>query len=63
MFGVAGGFRRPAVRSSARLVSGPRLLLLDEPAAALDPTSSTAPLRLLQSLHDDLGLTVLLVED
>jgi ABC-type branched-subunit amino acid transport system ATPase component/ABC-type branched-subunit amino acid transport system permease subunit len=44
------------------LVSGPRLLLLDEPAAGLDPTSSTALLRLLRSLHEDLGLTVLLVE-
>ncbi len=44
------------------LVSGPRLLMLDEPAAGLDPESSTALLRLLRALHEDLGLTVVLVE-
>ena len=44
------------------LLAGPRLLLLDEPAAGLDPASSSAMFSLIRRLHKDLGLTVLLVE-
>jgi len=44
------------------LLAGPRLLLLDEPAAGLDPASSVALFTLLKQIHEDLGLTVLLVE-
>ena len=44
------------------LLAGPRLLLLDEPAAGLDPASSAALFALIRRLHQDLGLTVLLVE-
>ena len=44
------------------LMSGPRLLLLDEPAAGLDATEAKALFSLVRRLADDLGLTVLLVE-
>jgi ABC-type branched-subunit amino acid transport system ATPase component/ABC-type branched-subunit amino acid transport system permease subunit len=44
------------------LMSGPRLLLLDEPAAGLDATEASALFSLVRRLADDLGLTVLLVE-
>jgi ABC-type branched-subunit amino acid transport system ATPase component/ABC-type branched-subunit amino acid transport system permease subunit len=44
------------------LLAGPRVLLLDEPAAGLDPASSLALFSLIRRLHADLGLTVLLVE-
>ena len=44
------------------LLSGPRLLLMDEPAAGLDPASTVALFGLVRKLHSDLGLTVLLVE-
>ncbi|MGQ0843131.1 MAG: branched-chain amino acid ABC transporter ATP-binding protein/permease [Sporichthyaceae bacterium] len=44
------------------LLATPRLLLLDEPAAGLDPYSQGAMFDLLRSLHADLGLTVVLIE-
>jgi ABC-type branched-subunit amino acid transport system ATPase component/ABC-type branched-subunit amino acid transport system permease subunit len=44
------------------LMSGPRLLLLDEPAAGLDATEAAALFALVRRLEQDLGLTVLLVE-
>jgi len=44
------------------LLSGPRLLLMDEPAAGLDPASTVALFGLVRKLHAELGLTVLLVE-
>ena len=44
------------------IISGPRLLLLDEPSAGLDARESSALFTLVRRLHLDLGLTVLLVE-
>lgn len=44
------------------LLSGPRLLLLDEPAAGLDAEEARHLFELVQRLKDDLGLTVVLVE-
>ena len=44
------------------LLASPRLLLLDEPAAGLDPYSQAAMFDLLGQLHADLALTVVLIE-
>ncbi len=53
---------RRRVEIGRAILAGPRLLLLDEPAAGLDPASSAALFTLIRQLHSDLGLTVLLVE-
>lgn len=55
-----GSQRRVEIGRS--LMSGPRLLLLDEPAAGLDVHEAEALFVLLRELEQDLGLTVLLVE-
>jgi ABC-type branched-subunit amino acid transport system ATPase component len=44
------------------LVREPKILLLDEPTAGLSPTESVELARLIASLRDDTGVTVLLVE-
>jgi ABC-type branched-subunit amino acid transport system ATPase component len=53
---------RRRIEIARALVAGPRLLLLDEPAAGLDPASSSSMFSLIRRLHTDLGLTVLIVE-
>ena len=53
---------RRRIEIARALLARPRLLLLDEPAAGLDPASSTALFNLVRRLHSDLGLTVLIVE-
>lgn len=55
-----GAQRRLAV--AIALATDPQFLLLDEPAAGLNPRESDAFGRLLRSLVDDDGLGVLLVE-
>ena len=42
------------------LAMRPRLLLLDEPTAGLDPEGTAAIMRLLHKIRDDLGLTLMI---
>lgn len=53
---------RRRIEIGRALLASPRVLLLDEPAAGLDPNSSAAMFDLLRRLHVDLGMTVVLVE-
>lgn len=44
------------------LATEPKLLLLDEPTAGMNPTEKAAMMRLISRLRDELSLTILLVE-
>ena len=44
------------------LASQPKLLLLDEPTAGMNPNESQALTEFMRTLRDDLKLTILLIE-
>ncbi|HEY3332090.1 MAG TPA: ABC transporter ATP-binding protein [Capsulimonadaceae bacterium] len=44
------------------LATKPQLLLLDEPAAGMNPQEKVALMAQIQTLQDDFGLTILLIE-
>ncbi|MDI3316585.1 MAG: ABC transporter ATP-binding protein [Bacillota bacterium] len=44
------------------LATGPKLLLLDEPAAGMNPQESRALMELIRSIRSGFGLTILLIE-
>lgn len=44
------------------LVTKPRLLLLDEPAAGMNPAETQELLHLIRSLRSDFGVTIILIE-
>ena len=50
------------VEVARALASEPRLLLLDEPTAGMNPQESARLTEFMRKLRDDLGLTILLIE-
>jgi branched-chain amino acid transport system ATP-binding protein len=55
-----GAQRRLEIARS--LASKPKLLLLDEPTAGMNPSETADTMRLIRRLRDELGITILLIE-
>jgi len=58
---LSGGELQKVVLASV-LAMKPRLLLLDEPLAHLDPASEQRLIQLLKSLRDEMGITIVVFE-
>ena len=58
---LSGGQRQRLVIASA-LISRPKVLVLDEPVSALDPQGAMSLYKLIDSLRDKFGVTIIVVE-
>ena len=58
---LSGG-QKQLVNLAAVLVMQPKLLLLDEPTAQLDPIAAKEFLGLLKRINEELGITIILSE-
>ena len=58
---LSGG-QKQKVAIAAMLALRPRVLVLDEPTAALDPVSSSTVFETLRALNRDAGITVVVIE-
>ena len=59
---LLSGGEKQLVSLCAALMMQPRLLLLDEPTAQLDPIAARAFFDMLRRVHEELGITVVLAE-
>ena len=59
-FDLSGGQKR-RVAIAGVLAMKPEVLILDEPTAGLDPKGREDILNLIKKLHDDMGITIILV--
>ncbi len=59
-FDLSGGQKR-RVAIAGVLAMGPEVLVLDEPAAGLDPKAKTRILNMLKALNQNMGITVVIV--
>ncbi len=50
------------VEIARALASDPKLILLDEPTAGMNPNESEVAMRLFRRIRDELGITVVLIE-
>lgn len=61
LLALSGG-QRQIINLASVLMMRPRVLLLDEPLAQLDPVMVRDFVQFLETLHDELGLTIIIAE-